>query len=331
MNDLTISPMITNSDQSKRVVESFEIGRESTASEASESTASQASSNKQKNYANRLWKAFMRNILKYKIELMIEGSAVIIIFSLALWYFLNKASTATLQLTENSSACRPFKNVYSIQSQYSTLTFAYSLYMQDFPNQPLSEMNMTAVQLSAQWRSCAMSAVSEQAPSLKFGGSWQGEYHNNNFNISAQNETTEKVVAVSYAGKFIYQDNNTVLSVTVFDKSCFQLLCQVYYGESFYDGPDQTTLVTNSNIYPNGGLGGQIIFTDTSVSASCSASLFGVPVNYFSVSNSIQLSDSGQCTVYYGTFSAISLSLPFAMTAFSVLKALLYFRGQMKG
>jgi hypothetical protein len=270
--------------------------------------------------AAMVWKSFATNCSKNKLEIMVEVFAMVAVFGLSLWYFLNIESIVTLQLSESNSHCHPFKSVYSIQSQASTLNFVYKIYIESDVNQAQSELSTFEVKLFGYWQSCSMSAISETAPILSSKG-WSGSWQNKTFSL--HNETI--ALHINLHGTLFY-------SLDSFDVTpdCFRLVCEAEYGADNYTGPVLPTFVPNFQFEPNGLLAGQIIVTETAVSASCSASLFGTPVNYYSVSNSLQLSDSGQCTVYNSMLSGIALSLPFAMTTFSLLKALFYFWDKMK-
>lgn len=302
----TVSPLSNDASPELEKV-SFEVARQISTDSSPEGRKSE-----------KLWKSLINNLMKNRIELLTEITAIIIVFSVTLWYFLNVESTNVIQLSNDKSSCKPFKNVYSIQSQSATLNFVYSFYTEATLNDT-GFSNVHSVKVSGYWSSCAMTVVSEEAPVLKSSSGWEGLYSYAVFSIT--NSSHDQVAVASVV------TNATYFNGTVIKESCFELVCGVQYGNNLvYDGPTLPTRVSETYRENNGLITAQIIVTESAVSASCAASLFGVPINYYSVSNSIQLGNSGLCTVYYSTWSAIGLSLPYSMTIFSIVKAVFYFR-----
>lgn len=68
----------------------------------------------------------------------------------------------------------------------------------------------------------------------------------------------------------------------------------------------------------------------STVTASCSLSISGIIIPFYSASNAIVISETSQCTSYPSALSSIGTSLSYTLTALAVIKALWYFKNWHK-
>jgi hypothetical protein len=218
---------------------------------------------------------------------------MIVVFSVAMWYFLSTHSSV-LVLSTDQSDCNPYTPIYSTNQQSSSNSGnIMNVFVPLYPGQPQSENNHSAVSLITTWTSCSMT-VTSTTPVLYTSDGGSEITVTKNFNISTS--------------AFVYPDNwsdggapvfNTTSveitsnghltsdgSVVYFARDCYSLSCSVSYAPGSVNSYVPTSAV-NPTFLPSGTVYGQIYFGQNSVVASCGAVIFGTPIPFFSIANPI--------------------------------------------
>jgi len=328
------------------MVEGFEIEEKTSITENNPGQQQELLLKKESPFS-KIKRICMNYINRNKFELGLECSLMMIFFSIALWYFLNM-STEYLVLSTQQDNCDTYQSVYSLLAQDSFSFIKYNLYVpttttssssSSGQQQSPSTMNHTTLELVGIWSSCQQSIVSPDPIQLLDNQNITGlsyKYSEHSFNLTSSkayipveylrdydNETISTVVVETSVNATFY-DQTTFKSLGTID-NCFKLNCMVISAAGHQEGLAQGILIDNADFYPNAYVSASIGVSKNSVTARCSAVFYGTALPYFTAANSIVLAESGQCTQYTSSIGAISLSLPYAFIALTIVKMCFHF------